>query len=225
MSETPKQIMVREIAEEARITAGYTGRAELAPRVMAAMAKVPRHEFVPELEEPFAYVNGPLSIGLGQTISQPFIVALMTDLIDPQPQDVVLEIGTGSGYQAAVLAEMVREVRSVEVLSELAESAAARLARLGYANAHVRRGDGNEGWPEHGPYDAILVTAAGTRVPPALVDQLKPGGRMVIPIGSWRGDQELIVVDKAADGKISKRGILPVAFVPLVDEAYRRPGR
>lgn len=225
MSETPQQAMVREIAEEARVTAGYTGRAELAPRVMAAMAKVPRHQFVPDLEEPFAYVNGPLSIGLGQTISQPFIVALMTDLIDPQPQDVVLEVGTGSGYQAAVLAEIVREVRSVEVLSELADSAAARLARLGYANVHVRRGDGNEGWPEHAPYDAILVTAAGPRVPPALIDQLKPGGRMVIPVGGWRGDQDLTIVDKEANGKVRKRGILPVAFVPLVEELHRRPGR
>lgn len=225
MPETPQEAMVREIADEARATASYTGRPAFSPRVMAAMGKVPRHKFVPPSEEAFAYVNGPLPIGYGQTISQPYIVALMTELIDPAPDDVVLEIGTGSGYQAAILAELVREVYSVEVVPELAEEAAARLKALGYANVQVRSGDGNAGWPEHGPYDAILVTAAGPRVPPALVEQLKPGGRMVIPIGGWHRDQELTIVEKDEKGQVRERPVLPVAFVPLVEEAYRRPGR
>jgi protein-L-isoaspartate(D-aspartate) O-methyltransferase len=225
MGETLRQEMVREIAEEARITATYTGREAFAPQVMDAMARVPRHAFVPAAEESFAYVNGPLPIGHGQTISQPFIVALMTDLIDPEPGDVVLDIGTGSGYQAAVLAGLVKEVWSVEVIAELADSAAERLARLGYGNVHVRRGDGNAGWPEHAPYDAILVAAAGPRVPPALVEQLKPGGRMVIPLGGWLGDQQLTIIDKDMDGKVTQRRILPVAFVPLVEELYRHPRR
>jgi protein-L-isoaspartate(D-aspartate) O-methyltransferase len=225
MTETPHQALIREIEEEARGTASYTGRPAFGARVMAAMAKVKRHEFVPPAEEYLAYVNGPLPIGYGQTISQPYIVALMTDLIDPEPSDVVLEIGTGSGYQAAILAELVREVYSIEVVPELAEQSAALLQRLGYGNVHVRSGDGNAGWPEHAPYDAILVTAAGPKVPPALVEQLKPGGRMVIPLGSWPHGQELTLVDKDDNGKVRERGILPVAFVPLVEETYRRPGR
>ena len=225
MAGTPQQEMIREIAEEARATASYTGREAFSPRVMAAMARVPRHDFVPESERCLAYVNGPLPIGQGQTISQPYIVALMTDLIDPEPDDVVLEVGTGSGYQAAVLAGLVRQVHSVEVLQALADSAAARLKRLGYGNVHVRCGDGNAGWPEHAPYDAILVTAAGPRVPPALVEQLKPGGRMVIPLGGSRHDQELTIIEKDAEGKVHQHGILPVAFVPLVEEMYRRPER
>jgi protein-L-isoaspartate(D-aspartate) O-methyltransferase len=225
MNETPHEALIREIEAEARATASYTGRRAFGARVMAAMARVKRHEFVPPAAEELAYVNGPLPIGYGQTISQPYIVALMTDLIDPEPGDVVLEIGTGSGYQAAILAELVREVYSIEVVPELAEQSAALLRRLGYDNVHVRSGDGNAGWPEHGPYDAILVTAAGPTVPPALVEQLKPGGRMVIPLGSWPHGQELTIVDKDEDGRVRERGILPVAFVPLVEETYRRPGR
>lgn len=223
MVDTPQQAMIREIAAEARATASYTGRETFAPRVMAAMAHVPRHEFVPPSERRLAYVNGPLPIGQGQTISQPYIVALMTDLIDPEPDDVVLEIGTGSGYQAAVLSGLVRQVYSVEVLQALADSATAKLKRLGFDNVHVRSGDGNAGWPEHAPYDAILVTAAGPRVPPALVEQLKPGARMVIPLGSFGRDQELTIVEKDARGEVHQHGILPVAFVPLVEEMYRRP--
>jgi protein-L-isoaspartate(D-aspartate) O-methyltransferase len=225
MADTPQQAMIREIAAEALATASYTGRETFSPRVMAAMARVPRHDFVPEAEQRLAYVNGPLPIGQGQTISQPYIVALMTDLIDPEPSDVVLEVGTGSGYQAAVLSGLVRQVYSVEVLQALADGAAARLKRLGFGNVHVRSGDGNAGWPEHGPFDAILVTAAGPRVPPALVEQLKPGGRMVIPLGGARHDQELTIVEKDAEGKVHEHGILPVAFVPLVEEMYRRPER
>lgn len=219
MGWSPQDRMIAEIEEEARATARYTGRPAFSERVMAALRKVRREEFVPESERDLAYVNGPLPIGYGQTISQPYIVALMTDLIDPEPTDVVLEIGTGSGYQAAVLAELVSEVYSIEVVPELAEEAARRLQRLGYRNIHVRSGDGNLGWPEHAPYDGIVVTAGGRAVPPALVDQLKPGGRMVIPIGRWPREQELTIVAKNSDGAVSSRGILPVAFVPLVEEA------
>jgi protein-L-isoaspartate(D-aspartate) O-methyltransferase len=225
LADTPHGAMIQEIEEEARATATYTGRPAFARRVMAAMAKVKREAFVSASQQGVAYVNGPLPIGYGQTISQPYIVALMTDLINPEPDHVVLEIGTGSGYQAAILAELVRAVYSIEVVPELADEAAQRLQRLGYGNVHVRSGDGNAGWPEHAPYDGILVTAAGPKVPPALVEQLKPGGRMVIPVGSWPHGQELTIVDKDETGKVRERGILPVAFVPLVEEIYRKPGR
>lgn len=223
MTQSARDRMAREIEAEARATAAYTGRPSFAAPVMAAMRKVQREAFVPDAEEDLAYVNGPLPIGYGQTISQPYIVALMTDLIDPEPGDVVLEIGTGSGYQAAVLGELVREVYSVEVVPELAEQSARRLKDLGYRNVHVRSGDGNAGWPEHAPYDGILVTAGGARIPPALIEQLRPGSRMVIPIGPWAREQELVVVEKDAQGTLSERGVLPVAFVPLVEETYRRP--
>lgn len=225
MAPSPQDRMIAEIEEEARATAGYTGRPVLSGRVMAALRKVQREKFVPESEQDLAYVNGPLPIGHGQTISQPYIVALMTELIDPEPADVVLEIGTGSGYQAAVLAELVREVYSIELVPELADEAARRLQRLGYRNVHVRSGDGNSGWPEHAPYDGIVVTAGGRSVPPALVEQLKPGGRMIIPVGPWPREQELTIVEKDSAGAVSSRGILPVAFVPLVEERYRRPDR
>lgn len=217
--------MISEIEEEARATAIYTGRPCFAPRVIAALRRVKREAFVPEAEGGLAYVNGPLPIGYGQTISQPYIVALMTDLVDPEAGDVVLEIGTGSGYQAAILGELVREVYSVEVVPELAKQSAQRLERLGYANVHVRCGNGNAGWPEHAPYDGILVTAGGPRIPAALIAQLAPGGRMVIPIGSWPRQQELTIVEKGAHGALSERAILPVAFVPLVNEVYRQPER
>lgn len=218
MTDPAHEAMIEEIEQEARATASYTRRAAFSPRVIDAMRKVERAAFVPTEEKELAYVNGPLPIGYGQTISQPYIVALMTDLIDPEPDDVVLEIGTGSGYQAAVLAELVREVYTVEIIPELAREAAERLDRLGYRNVHVRIGGGNVGWVEHAPYDAILVTAGGPRVPPALIEQLKPGGRMVIPLGRWPHGQELTIVEKDRDGRVSQRAILPVAFVPLVQE-------
>jgi protein-L-isoaspartate(D-aspartate) O-methyltransferase len=210
-----RQTMIEEISAEAAATADYTGRPAFGGRVMAAMASVPRHEFVPPAEEAYAYINNALPIGHGQTISQPFIVALMTDLLDPQPDHNVLEIGTGSGYQAAVLSALVRQIYSIEVIPELAVDASERLQRLGYRNVSVKAGDGNAGWPEHAPYDGIIVTAAAVKVPQALLAQLRNGGRMVIPVGD-SGSQELILIEKSASGAVSERDILPVAFVPLV---------
>lgn len=207
--------MLAIIAEEAAETASFTGREAFAPRVMEAMAKVPRHLFVPPGQEPVAYVNGPLPIGYGQTISQPFIVALMTDLLDLQPGMRVLEVGTGSGYQAAVLGELGAEVYSLEIVPELARRAAERLARLGYDRVHVKAADGYEGWSEHAPFERIIVTAAAPAVPPPLLDQLAPGGRLVIPIGAVHVGQTLAVVDKDAAGRVTERPVLPVAFVPL----------
>ena len=196
-----------------------TGLAAMSPRVRAALGRVERHRLVPPAQAGAAYRNHPLPIGLGQTISQPYIVALSTDLLEPQPDHVVLEIGTGSGYQAAVLAEIVRRVHSVELLPELGRAAAAKLAELGYANVEVRIGDGYAGWPGHAPFDGIVVTAAAPRVPPALVAQLKPGGRMVIPVGEDGAMQHLLLLTKLADGTVAERRVLPVRFVPLV------PGR
>jgi protein-L-isoaspartate(D-aspartate) O-methyltransferase len=207
--------MIEEIAAEAAATADYTGRPAFDARVMAAMASVPRHAFVPPAEEAYAYINNALPIGHGQTISQPYIVALMTDLLDPRPDHTVLEIGTGSGYQAAVLSELVRQVYSIEVIPELAAEASERLQRLGYRNVSVKAGDGNAGWPEHAPYDGIIVTAAPAKVPAALLAQLRNGGRMIIPVGK-NGVQELVLIEKTAEGGVSERNILPVAFVPLV---------
>jgi len=207
--------MIEEIAAEAAATADYTGRPAFDGRVMAAMASVPRHEFVPPAEEAYAYINNALSIGHGQTISQPYIVALMTDLLDPRPDHSVLEIGTGSGYQAAVLSGLVRQVYSIEVIPELAAEASERLRRLGYRNVSVKAGDGNAGWPEHAPFDGIIVTAAAAKVPAALLAQLRDGGRLVIPVGE-SGSQELVLIEKSASGTINECSILPVAFVPLV---------
>ncbi len=207
--------LLAEIQEEMRETARWTGRASLSPRVSAALAKVRREAFVRPGSEAFAYENRPLAIGHGQTISQPFIVALMTELLDLAPDDVVLEVGTGSGYQAAVLAELVREVCSIEVIPELARRAGEVLAAEGYRNVVLRTGDGGLGWPERAPFDAIIVTAVAPDIPPALIEQLRPGGRMVIPVGPRDGEQELLVVGKAADGAVTRRSVLPVAFVPL----------
>ncbi|GIX30341.1 MAG: protein-L-isoaspartate O-methyltransferase [Porticoccaceae bacterium] len=215
--------LLGEIRAEARLTGHLTGRPELSPRVLDALAKVPRHLFVPREQVAFAWRNGPLPIGHGQTISQPFIVALMTDLLEPEEEQVVLEVGTGSGYQAAVLAHLVREVYTVEIVPELARSAAHRLAELGYHNVHVRHGDGSRGWPEHAPYDGILVAAAAPRIPPALVEQLKVGGRMVLPIGRPWSRQVLTLVRKGQDGSLDVREVLDVAFVPLTGEGGRRP--
>lgn len=182
------------------------------PRVLEAMRTVPRHRFVPANLQPFAYADRPLPIGNGQTISQPFIVAYMTEALAVAPAHKVLEIGTGSGYQAAVLAQLARDVYTIEIVPELARGAAAMLKELGYSNVHVREGDGYAGWPEHAPFDRIMVTAAPEEVPQPLVDQLAPGGRMVIPIG--RGEQWLTVVEKTATGVIQRRTI-PVRFVPF----------
>jgi protein-L-isoaspartate(D-aspartate) O-methyltransferase len=211
----PRRQMVEEIARMARDTGAQTGRPVFSARVMAAMAKVPRHRLVPADEERNAYHNRPLSIGQGQTISQPYIVALMTELLDLQPGDRVLEIGTGSGYQAAVLAELAHTVYTVEIVEPLARESARRLAELGYRNIFVRTGDGHHGWPEHAPFDAIMVTAAAREVPRALLDQLKPGGRLVVPVGDRDRVQTLYVLGKDAAGAISQRAVLSVRFVPM----------
>lgn len=187
-------------------------------RQYAKLSPPPRHEFVPEGQVAQAYTNRPLPIGHGQTISQPYIVALMTHLAQVGPEDVVLEVGTGSGYQAAVLAKLVDEVYSIEIIEPLAEQAAARLDRLGYDNVTTKLGDGYYGWPEHAPFDAIVVTAAASHVPPPLVEQLKPGGRMVIPVGSSFLTQYLLLVEKTVDDEILTRQVTAVRFVPLTGE-------
>jgi protein-L-isoaspartate(D-aspartate) O-methyltransferase len=218
----PHARMIAEIETDARDTAAWTGRKRLSRRVIDAMRQVPRDVFVPPERAEAAYANAPLPIGRGQTISQPFVVALMTDLLELESGDAVLEIGTGSGYQAAVLAELGAQVYSVEVIAELSERAAAALARAGYGDVALRVGDGGLGWPEHAPYDAIIVTAAAVAIPPALVEQLRLGGRMVIPLGPRHGEQELLLVEKDADGITHTRHILPVAFVPLTGANTRQ---
>jgi protein-L-isoaspartate(D-aspartate) O-methyltransferase len=212
--------LIDEIEEETRATAPWTGRAALGWRVLAAMRKVPRERFVPEAAQEAAYRNAPLAIGHRQTISQPFIVAIMTELLDLEPDHVVLEVGTGSGYQAAVLAELVREVDTIEVIPALAERAQAALVAAGYANIRFRCGDGALGWPERAPFDAIMVTAAAAEIPPALIEQLRQGGRMMIPVGYPHGTQDLVLIEKRAGGEVSRRVVLQVAFVPLT-----RPGK
>jgi len=184
--------------------------------VLEAMRNVPRHEFVPEPYQSLAYSDRPLPIGSGQTISQPYIVGLMSELLEPEPGDVVLEVGTGSGYQAAVAARLVERVYSIELLPELAASAAQRLARLGVSNVEVRSGDGYLGWPEHAPFDGILVTAGADHVPPPLVEQLAPGARMVIPVDDDDGGQVLQVIEKRPDGTLDIRNVALVRFVPLL---------
>ncbi len=205
--------MVDEIEQLSRLVAPETGHAGFDPRVLDAMRKVPRHEFVPPAQSRSAYRNRPLAIGGGQTISQPYIVALMTDLLGLKPGDNVLEIGTGSGYQAAVLAQLAKDVYTIEIVESLGRSAAQTLARLGYANVHAKIGDGYQGWPERAPFDAIIVTAAADHVPPALIAQLKPGARLVIPVGKLA--QELLVITKNEDGSTTRQEIVPVRFVPL----------
>jgi protein-L-isoaspartate(D-aspartate) O-methyltransferase len=200
-------------------TVRSTGLSAMSPTVRAALGKVERHRLVPPEQRALAYRNHPLPIGLGQTISQPYIVALSTDLLALKPQDVVLEVGTGSGYQAAVLAEIASRVYSIEIIESLGKEAEAKLKDLGYRNIEIRIGDGYRGWPEKAPFDAIVVTAAAPQVPEALVAQLKPGGRMVIPVGAFPDAQELLLLVKHADGRLERRNVLPVRFVPLV------PGR
>jgi protein-L-isoaspartate(D-aspartate) O-methyltransferase len=211
----PQDRLIATIEDEARATARWTGRAAFAPAVLAALRKVERSAFVAAGDAERAYVNAPLPIGHGQTISQPFIVGLMTDLLDLRREDRVLEVGTGSGYQAAVLAELADEIASIEVIPALAAQAAAVLRAQGYGRIALRIGDGGLGWAERAPFDAIIVTAAARAVPPALVAQLAPGGRMVIPVGERDGAQELRLLVKAADGGVNERSVLHVAFVPL----------
>jgi protein-L-isoaspartate(D-aspartate) O-methyltransferase len=207
--------LIAQIVQDARDTASWTGRERFDPRVLDAMRKVRRAAFVPAEMASHAYVNAPLPIGCGQTISQPFIVALMTDLLDLRPEHCVLEVGTGSGYQAAVLAELAGTVCSIEVIPNLATRAAAVLAAEGYGTVALRTGDGALGWPERAPFDAIVVTAAAREVPPALLEQLRPGGQMVIPVGEPHGEQELRLLRKDVEGKVTSQTVLAVAFVPL----------
>ena len=213
-----RKALLAEIQRDAAQTAGATGRPRFSTRVMDAMDAVPRHRFVPSRSINSAYANRPLPIGHGQTISQPYIVALMTELLQPQPGDVMLEVGTGSGYQAAVLATLVARVYTIEIIQPLADTATARLRELGYRNIRVKTGDGYYGWPEHGPYDGIIVTAAASSIPPPLIKQLKPGGRMVIPVGAPFHTQDLILLQKDTKGRVTTTSVLPVAFVPLTGE-------
>ena len=209
-----RQQMIAEIVTEAALTVGHTGRAAFSDRVMRVIGSMPRHEFVPVELQPYAYLNRPLPIGYEKTVSQPFIVALMTDLLAPEPGDVVLEVGAGAGYQAAILAELARRVYTVDIIEELAQGAERRLKRLGYENVEVGVVNGYYGWPEHAPYDRIMVTAASDLIPPPLLAQLKPGGRMVIPTGI-PDKQTLTLVEKSASGSLSAREILPVRFSEL----------
>jgi len=215
---TDRQEMLRTIEREVAMTRHMIGRERLSERVMAAMGEVPRERFVPVTERRLAFNNGPLPIGCGQTISQPYIVALMTDLLEAGEDAVVLEIGTGSGYQAAVLSRVVKQVYSVEIIDELHRRAQQTLDQLGYDNVVCRCADGYHGWPEHAPYDGILVTAAAPAIPPPLIEQLRPGARLVIPVGQPFSYQELVVVEKDETGEVSAKAVLGVAFVPLTRE-------
>ncbi len=217
-----QSVMLQDIELDARQTAAYTGRDKISAAVMAVMARVPRHEFVDSGLQSQAYVNRPLPIGKGQTISQPFIVALMTDFLNLDKSFRVLEIGTGSGYQAAVLAELVEVVYTIEIIPELAQSSRNRLERLGYDNVQVILADGADGLKEKAPFDAIIVTAAAPTIPDALLSQLKAGGRMVIPLGREFETQYLTLVTKALNGKLNYQTILPVSFVPLTGKHRRK---
>ena len=211
--------LLAEIADDARRCSRWTGRERLSNAVMAAMAAVPRQAFVAPGDEALAFINRPLPIGHGQTISQPFIVALMTDLLDPLPGDRALEIGTGSGYQTAVLSRLVAQVYSVETVKALSDLARGRLAKMKIENVFLKVGDGYDGWPEEAPFDAIIVTAAAPRIPEKLIQQLVTGGRLVIPIGLPHDRQTLVRAVKRADGTLAAAELLPVSFVPMV------PGR
>ena len=214
------QLSQRMLAQVAALTiydSVQLGKAALDRRVMEALAKVPRHEFVPLELQPLAYADSPLPIGFGKTISQPFIVAVMTDLLDLRPTDIVLEVGTGLGYQTAILAQLAQRVYSVELIEELAVQARRRLARQGYTNIEIKVGNGGGGWPEHAPFDKIIVTAAPELIPAALIEQLAPGGRMVIPAG-LPDAQQLLRLDRDASGRLSSKEILPVRF-SLLDDA------
>jgi protein-L-isoaspartate(D-aspartate) O-methyltransferase len=210
------QHMITDIEGEVKYTRSMIGTDELDPRVMDVMARVPRAEFVPPELQDAAFDNGPLPIGCGQTISQPYIVALMTDMLQLEPDHRVLEIGTGSGYQTAILSLLCEKVYTMEVVKELSEAAEKRLNRLGYNNIETCAGSGYDGWAGHAPYDGIIVTAAARHIPPALIDQLKAGGRLVIPVGQPYSHQELMLVEKDQQGGSHVKSVLGVAFVPLV---------
>ncbi len=214
-----RECMVAEITAKTIFACAQLGKAALGQRVMEVMGTVPRHEFVPLELRPYAYADTPLPIGFDKTISQPFIVAVMTDLLDVQKTDTVLEVGTGLGYQAAILSELARHVYSIEIIEELAAQARQRLHRQRRDNVHVGIGNGCGGWPEHAPFDRIIVTAAPELIPPALIYQLKPGGRMVIPAG-MPGAQQLILVEKDSQGMVATKDILPVQFSLLEDTDY-----
>ncbi len=212
------QRMLNDIEMEVHLTRHLIGKNSFDDRVMVAMKQVPRHEFLPADLRYCAYDNGPAPIGSGQTISQPYIVALMSDLLNTKPSDIILEIGTGSGYQAAILSQLVQQVYSVEIIEDLATNARKRLNKLGYNNVEVRNDDGYFGWPEHAPYDGVIVTAAAPHIPPFLIDQLRSGARLVIPVGLPYNYQELMVVEKRANGEIETQNVLGVGFVPLTGE-------
>lgn len=214
------QRMLDDIKTEVNLTRHLIGKNALDDRVMAAMKQVPRHKFLPPNVRFLAYDNGPAPIGAGQTISQPYIVALMTDLLNTKPTDTILEVGTGSGYQAAILSKLVQQVYSLEIIEELAIDAHRQLKKLGYNNVEIKTGDGSLGWPEHAPFDGIIVTAAAPHIPQPLIDQLRAGARLVIPVGLPYNYQELMVVEKKANGKIDARSVLGVSFVPLTSDSY-----
>ena len=213
-----RQNMVRIIEADVIETRSYLDKSVLDSRVMEAMSTVPRHALVPKKKRKQAYLNRPLPIGYGQTISQPYIVAIMTDLINPQPEHKVLEVGTGSGYQAAILSQVVQQVYTIEIIEQLGKRARKDLAKLGYNNIQTRIGDGYYGWKQHAPFDGIVVTAAASHVPPPLIKQLKPGGRMIIPVGSTFLTQQLLLIVKDEKGNVTTKQILPVRFVPLTGD-------
>ncbi len=215
------QDLLREVELEMEQTRFAHGKPGLSARVRKALADTPREAFVPDPLKAESFYNGPLPIGHGQTISQPYIVALMTELLDPEPDDVILEVGAGSGYQAGVLSHLVKQVYSVEIIPELATESGERLAGLGINNVAVICGDGYLGLPPHAPYDGIVVTAAAPHVPEPLVSQLKPGARLVIPVGRPHGAQDLLLIEKLSDGRTATHSILPVAFVPLTGNYTR----
>lgn len=222
-TEEKRKRMVEVIEQEVAYTSSYIGKTKLDSRVMAVMGKVPRHEFVPSSLQSMAYNNGPLSIGDGQTISQPYIVALMTDLLEPEPDDVILEVGTGSGYQAAILSELVKQVHTTEDVPPLATSAKERLQRLGYDNVEVYEQDGYFGLPDKAPFDGIIVTAAAPHIPMPLIEQLKPGACLVIPVGPEFHAQILKVIQKQEDGNITQKNVLDVIFVPMTGKDHNLP--
>ena len=211
-----RQQMIAEVVADVVFLTPQLGKSALDSRVIEVMGRIPRHEFVPIELQAYSYINSPLPVGYGKTVSQPFIIALMTDLLEPQPTDIVLEVGAGVGYQAAILANLVKQVYSIDIIEELALETRRRLERLGYRNIEVGVGNGYYGWSEHAPFDKIMVTAAPDLIPPPLIAQLKPGGRMVVPTGI-PDRQQLMVLEKAPDGKLATREVLPVRFSELED--------
>jgi protein-L-isoaspartate(D-aspartate) O-methyltransferase len=212
--ELMRQRMIAEVVADVVFLTPQLGKSALGARVIEVMGRIPRHEFVPVELHAYAYANSPLPVGYGKTVSQPFIVALMTDLLEPKPSDTVLEVGAGVGYQAAILSELVKQVYSIEIIEELALETRRRLERLGYRNVEIGVGNGYYGWSERAPFDKIIVTAAPDLIPPPLIAQLKPGGRMVIPAGI-PDKQQLMVLEKSADGRLATREVLPVRFSEL----------